>query len=408
VTTGLRFGMAVRYARHAGLIAFAGAALALADGIAPPLRVASYSNEVEGSLVRAIVGLREQGLKRALSEVDEMLARNPNYKLGYLIKGDLLMASAGQPVAFTANGAPPADVLPLRDEARVRVKRYLETPPPTAELPATLLQLAPNQQHALVIDTSTNRIFVFANDLGRPRYVTDFYISLGKNGVEKQREGDQKTPIGVYTLLPMKDKLPEFYGPGAYPLSYPNEWDKVNGRSGHGIWLHGTPSETYARPPWATDGCVVLTNEDLAKLSKYVDVSRTPVVIGPAVQWRAANQWEAEREAFLSDFQRWRKDWESLDTDRYLSHYSREFRSAQRDYTGWSAKKRQVTAGKTWIKVGVNDVSLFEYPGERDLVMVSFEQDYRSNNLSKRTFKRQFWAREDGHWRIVHEAVVGS
>ncbi|HEX4779493.1 MAG TPA: L,D-transpeptidase family protein [Usitatibacter sp.] len=407
MTKGLQLSQAMRYARHAGLIAFAGAAIALADGIAPPLRVASYSNEVEGSLVRAIVGLREHGLKQALSEVDEMLARNPNYKLGYLIKGDLLMASAGQPVAFTSNGAPPADVLPLREEARVRMKRYLDAPP-TAELPATLLQLAPNQQHALVIDTSTNRIFVFANDLGRPRYVTDFYISLGRNGVEKQREGDQKTPIGVYTLLPMKDKLPEFYGPGAYPLTYPTEWDKVNGRSGHGIWLHGTPAETYARPPWATDGCVVLTNEDLAKLRKYVDVTRTPVVISPGVEWRAPNQWEAEREAFLADFTTWRKDWESLDSGRYLSHYSRDFRSAQRDYAGWSAKKRQVTAGKTWIKVGVNDMSLFEYPGEENLVMVSFEQDYRSNNLSKRTFKRQFWAREDGHWRIVHEAVVGS
>ncbi len=407
MTQGTALRRAVRHARHAGLIAFAVAATALADGTSPPLHLAAYSNEVEGSLVRAIVGLREHGLKRALSEVDEMLARNPNYKLGYMIKGDLLMASAGQPVAFTSKGAPPADALPLQDEARVRVKRYLDAPP-TSELPASLLTLAPQQQHALVIDTSTSRLFVFANDLGRPRYVTDFYISLGRNGVEKQREGDQKTPIGVYTLLAMKNKLPEFYGPGAYPLTYPNEWDKVNGRSGHGIWVHGTPSETYARAPWATDGCVVLTNEDLAKLRKYVDVTRTPVVIGPAVEWRAPNQWEAEREAFLADFTSWRQDWESLNTDRYLAHYSREFRSPRSDYAGWSAKKRQVTSGKTWIKVGVNDMSLFEYPGERDLVMVSFEQEYRSNNLSTRTQKRQFWAREDGHWRIVHEAVVGS
>jgi murein L,D-transpeptidase YafK len=132
------------------------------------------------------------------------------------------------------------------------------------------------------------------------------------------------------------------------------------------------------------------------------------VVIGPAVQWRAPNQWEAEREGFMSDFTSWRKDWESLNAERYLSHYSRDFRSARRDYASWSAKKRAVTEGKTWIKVGIKDMSLFEYPGERDLMMVSFEQEYRSNNLSTRTQKRQFWARENGHWRIVHEAVVGS
>ena len=58
--------------------------------------------------------------------------------------------------------------------------------------------------------------------------------------------------------------------------------------------------------------------------------------------------------------------------------------------------------------MGVSDVSLFEYPGSRDLMMVSFEQDYRSNNLSNRTSKRQYWSREGGQWRIVHEAVVTS
>ena len=393
--------------RRIAVLVFAAAAISLADGAdAPALSPAGYSNEVESLLVRTIVSMREQGLKQALTDVDQLLARNPNYKLGYLIKGDLLMASAGQPVAFASTSASPESVQPLQDEARVRMKRYLDAPP-VSYLPAPLLQLAPRQTHALLIDTSRSRIFVFANDLGRPRYVADFYISLGKNGIDKQREGDQKTPIGIYTLLPMKNKLPEFYGPGAYPLTYPNEWDVVNGRSGHGIWMHGTPAATYARPPWTTDGCVVLTNEDLARVRRYVDVTRTPVVIG-TVEWRPPDQWEAEREAILTALDKWKGDWESLDTARYLSNYSQNFRTENHDYAAWSAKKRLVNSGKTWVKVGVRDVSLFEYPGERDLMMVSFLQDYRSNNLSKTTLKRQFWTREGGQWRIVHETVVGS
>ncbi len=317
------------------------------------------------------------------------------------------MALAGQPVAFASTTASVASVAPLQDEARVRMKRYLDAPP-VDFLPAPLLQLSEKQSHALLIDTSRSRLFVYANDLGRPRYVTDFYISLGKNGIDKSREGDQKTPIGIYTLLALKDKLPDFYGPGAYPLTYPNDWDRINGRNGHGIWLHGTPSETYARPPWATDGCVVLTNEDLARLSKYVDVSRTPVVIGQSVEWHDPRQWEAEREGVLAAFGRWKADWESLDTQRYLANYSTHFRTERRDFATWSARKRHVTAGKTWIKVGVNDLSVFAYPGSGDLMMITFEQDYRSNNLSNRTLKRQFWAREGGRWRIVHEAVVSS
>ena len=118
-----------------------------------------------------------------------------------------------------------------------------------------------------------------------------------KYGVEKEREGDMKTPIGVYTVTADKERVPDLYGPRAFPLSYPNDWDRVQGRRGHGIWLHGTPSGTYSRPPWATDGCVVLTNDDLAKLTRYVDVSHTPVVISPSIQWRDRRAWEAEREA---------------------------------------------------------------------------------------------------------------
>ena len=386
------------------------AAGAIADGsgggaIAIPAMV--FSNEAEGALVRALTGLREQGLKTAMAEVDRMLERNPNYKLAHMIQGDLLMASAGKPVAFASRGASIESVAPLQDEARVRMKRYLDAPP-VNYLPAPLLQLSARQSHVLLIDTTRSRLFVYANDLGRPRYVTDFYISLGKNGVDKTREGDQKTPLGVYTIVAQKEKLPDFYGREAFPISYPNEWDRANGRDGHGIWLHGTPSDTYARPPRATDGCVVLTNEDLARLSKYVDVSRTPVVIGESIEWRSPEQWEADRGSFLKAFSQWKTDWESLDTTRYLSNYSAHFRSKDRDLDAWSSSKRKVNSGKKWVKIGVNDMSLFAYPGTPGLMMITFEQDYRSNNMSKRTVKRQYWSREGSHWRIVHETVVNS
>ena len=404
VSSGRRTGFAQRLL----LVSFATAASALADGsgsVHVPLAGPAFANEVEGSLVRAIVGLKEHGLRQAMGEIDRALASNPNFRLGHLIRGDLLMARAGKPMVFASSMATSADVAPLQDEARARVHRYVDAPP-VDYLPASLMQLAPSQTHALLVDTSRSRLFVYANDDGRPRYVTDFYISLGKNGVEKQREGDQKTPLGVYTILSTKEKLPDFYGPRAFPLSYPNDWDKLQGRDGHGIWFHGTPSETYSRPPWATDGCVVLANDDLAKLTRFVDVSRTPVVIGQAVEWRDARQWQQEREAFLSAFARWRSDWESLDMNRYFAHYSAQFRSESRDLATWKAKKRRTNAGKSWVKVGVEEMSFFAYPGARDMMMVTFEQDYRSSNLANRTVKRQYWVREGGDWRILHEALV--
>ncbi|HUP98248.1 MAG TPA: L,D-transpeptidase family protein [Usitatibacter sp.] len=397
----------LRSASRIVLAAFCMVATAIADGGGGGAMRAgpAFANEVEGSLVRAIVGLREAGLKTAMGEIDKALDRNPNYRLAHMVKGDMLMARAGKPVAFASLAADHASVAPLQDEARVRLQRYLDAPR-VDYLPAPVVQLAESQSHVLLVDTSRSRLFVYANDLGRPRYVTDFYISLGKNGVEKSREGDQKTPIGVYRITSARERLPDFYGPGAYPIDYPNDWDRMNGRKGHGIWLHGTPSATYARPPWATDGCIVLTNDDLAKLTKYVDVSRTPVVIGHAVEWQDMRRWEADREAFLAAFTQWRKDWESRDLERYFTHYSGGFRTESRDLASWKVSKRRSNSGKAWIKVGVNDLSLFAYPGAKDLMMVTFEQDYRSNNLSNRTVKRQYWVREPAGWRIVHEAVV--
>jgi murein L,D-transpeptidase YafK len=384
----------------AAAIADGGGSLTVSVRAGPAL-----ANEIEGSLVRAIVGLSEAGLKSALGEIDKAIDRNPNYKLAHLVRGDMLMARAGKPVAFASLSASSASTAPLQDEARVRLNRYLDGPR-VDDLPAPVLQLAQTQAHVLVIDTSRSRLFVYANDLGRPRYVTDFYISLGKNGVEKTREGDQKTPLGVYRIISAREKLPDFYGPGAYPLDYPNDWDKIQGRRGHGIWLHGTPSETYARPPWATDGCIVLTNDDLAKLTRYVDVSRTPVVIGQAVQWQASDRWEGDRAAFLADFNRWKVDWESRDLERYFGHYSADFRTERRGLGAWKSQKRKTNSGKAWIKVGVENMSVFAYPGATNTMMVTFEQDYRSNNLSNRTVKRQYWVREAPGWRIVHESVI--
>jgi murein L,D-transpeptidase YafK len=386
----------------AALLAMASPLVGAGDGLPAP----AFASEVEASLVRTIMGLRESGLRQALSEIDLALAKTPNFRLGHLVRGDLLMARSGNPVAFGPQAAAGlASMAPLQEEARARFKRYLDAPPGD-HLPLPVMQLAPDQPHAILIDTSRSRLFVFANRDGAPHYVTDFYISLGKNGVEKQREGDQKTPLGVYTIVSSKEKLPDFYGTGAYPISYPNEWDRLSGRNGHGIWLHGTPSETYSRPPYATDGCVVLANEDLTRLSRYVQIGRTPVVISAGVEWVAPAQWDGSRREFLAAFEKWRTDWESLDTDRYLSHYSRQFRTEGKDFAAWSERKRKVNAGKTWAKVGVTELSVLGSPSAEELVVVTFAQDYRSSNLSNRTLKRQYWTREAGRWRIVFETVI--
>jgi murein L,D-transpeptidase YafK len=101
--------------------------------------------------------------------------------------------------------------------------------------------------------------------------------------------------------------------------------------------------------------------------------------------------------------EQWRRDWESLNTDRYLTHYSTSFTSGAQDFRAFSQQKRQVNHGKKWVKVKLDRVSMFLYPGKERLAVVSFDQDYSSNNLNNRMRKRQYWIREGASWKIVYE-----
>ena len=262
-----------------------------------------------------------------------------------------------------------------------------------------------DQKYAVVVDTGRSRLYVFQNVGNRPQLVSDYYISIGKRGAEKAREGDQKTPIGAYHVtasLPRK-KLTDFYGSGAFPINYPNEWDKRMGRNGHGIWLHGTPSDTYSRPPRSSDGCVVLANGDLDALADNLQIGKTPVLISERIEWVSHDQVASDRKEFLDSLERWRSDWESKATEKYLSHYSRQFSSADQNLSTWSANKKKINESKTWIKLSLSNISAVRSPGKEELVVVSFDQDYRSNNLNNQMRKMQYWVREGGNWRIVYE-----
>jgi murein L,D-transpeptidase YafK len=263
----------------------------------------------------------------------------------------------------------------------------------------------------LLVDSENSRMYVYKNVDGAPRHVADFYISVGKNGLVKEREGDQRTPLGVYqvTSSVAREKLIDFYGPGAFPINYPNEWDKRSAKTGSGIWIHGTPSSTYSRPPRASDGCVVLTNEDFAKISQFVNPGATPVVIASSVKWQSPEEWREARAALTASLSGWKSDWESLNTEKYLAHYSNKFDADGKNFASWADNKRRINAGKNFVKVDISNLSVFEYPLAPDMppmVMVTFDQDYKSSNNSSKMKKRQYWQRDGAQWKIIYEAAA--
>jgi murein L,D-transpeptidase YafK len=362
----------------------------------------------EDRLSAVFQAIEANRLEEALKRVDALIRDHPNFRLAHLVRGDVLLARA-QPLQTFGNvgkNVAPDKVDALRAEALARLKGVRQRPTED-RVPRQLLQLHADQKHALLVDSRRSRLYVFANAEGKPRLVADYYVTLGKNGVDKAREGDQKTPIGVYHVtanLPRK-KLTDFYGSGAFPINYPNEWDRRLGRNGHGIWLHGVPSDVYSRAPRASDGCIVLANADLDSVARFVQVGLTPVIIADEVEWAAAAAVEAERKSLGAALEQWRLDWQSRDSDKYLSHYAPKFSAGKQDLAAWSKHKRAVNAGKKWIKVGVSRVSMFAYPRERDFVVVTFDQDYRSDRLSNQMRKRQYWVKEGARWKILYEGA---
>ncbi len=391
------------------------AAIAAATTVSPALATpqppqkpqpTTYSDSgPEPQLARILAAIEQNKLDSALQQTEALLKQYPNFRLAHLIKGDLLLAR-GKPLATFGNAknAPEEKLTDLREEAVARLKAYRDRPSDAGYVPRYLLQMQSDQKHAIVIDTQKARLYLYQNDNGRPRFVADYYISYGKLGAGKMREGDKRTPTGVYhvTSSLSTKKLGDFYGSGAFPINYPNEWDKRQGRNGYGIWLHGTPSDTYSRPPKASDGCVVLSNADLNALAKNLQIGLTPVIISNSIEWLSHDDWQNERTGLNKKIDEWRADWESRDVGRYLKHYSTKFRTKEQTYEQFAQQKRQVNAGKEWVKVKLSNVSMFRDPKD-ELVVVTFEQDYQSNNLNNQMRKRQYWIHEDGTWKIVFE-----
>ena len=180
-----------------------------------------------------------------------------------------------------------------------------------------------------------------------------------------------------------REQLADFYGTAAFPLNYPNEWDKRRRRTGSGIWLHGVPSDTFSRAPQASDGCVVLTNQDLDAIGRHVQVGLTPVIISNGIEWVPLQSIGSVRQELGGALEQWRRDWESRSVDRYLAHYSRAFRSGKQDYRGFVRQKRKAGNSRQVIKVNVDRVSMNAVrkhvavaPGSDDIA-IGIERDYR-------------------------------
>lgn len=140
---------------------------------------------------------------------------------------------------------------------------------------------------SIVID----RVFVDKSDrilklMSNGKAIRSYRIALGGSpSGHKQQEGDQRTPVGIYTL---DYKNENSIAHRSIHISYPNDEDKARAQSlgvnpGGDIMIHGQMNGfgylgwLNQRRDW-TDGCIAVANDEMGEIMDAVTLG-TPIEI---------------------------------------------------------------------------------------------------------------------------------
>lgn len=348
--------------------------------------------------------------RQALHQATKLTQDLPHFQLAQLVYGDLLAART-RPV--NTIGDVPENLAPnassslqeLREESQRRLKALRDRPLP-GTVPSQFWALSSKSRHAIAVDASRSRLYLLENTPAGLILVDDYYISVGKAGTSKVFEGDQRTPLGIYYITSRLDpaSLKEFYGSGALPLNYPNVLDAKLGKTGSGIWLHGTPPNQYVRAPQASDGCIVLANPDLASIAKIVEPRTTPVVITNQLKWVKPAELRAQSKVFENTLYAWRNAKTSGKIPNILSFYATDFSNSGKNLAQWTPTLKAELAKIQGRTVQLKDISYLYWNDSNDTMVVTFGEV--AEGIRTGWTKRQYWIKQGSQWKIFYEGVL--
>lgn len=348
--------------------------------------------------------------RQALLEAEVLVRQFPNFQLAQLVLGDLLAVRARPLGTF---GDVPEELgkvsvqnlQELRSEAQLRIAAIKQRPVPGA-VPAQFLKLSALNKHAIAVDVSKARLYLFEHKAGAVRLVADYYVSIGKAGDAKSSEGDQRTPLGLYFITSNLDPkgLKDLYGSGALPINYPNAYDVRRGKTGSGIWLHGTPAKQFSRAPQATDGCVAVANPDLVRIIRTVEIQSTPVLIAKRLKWVQQQALSTESASFNATVERWAATKSSGDMPGLLSHYAADFAADGKTLQEHQKHLQQEVGRLAGRMLRLSDVSVLGWSEDAQVRVVTFAET--TAGLRGHRVMRQYWEQRGKAWQIVYETVL--
>ena len=401
----------------------AGAAAPRAVAASSPF-IGAFKGSPESRLIGIYRAIGRQQPDVALDAAAALTRDVPGFRLAQLVYADLLATRTGNTAGFGAAGAASAsspavaaEIAELRDEAQQRL-HALQERPPAGQVPAEFITLPKAIHHAIAVDTTRSRLYLFENGPQGLRLVSDHYVSVGKQGVDKTVEGDQRTPLGVYFVSDRvgQGSLGEAFGAGAMQLNYPNLFDQLHGRTGSGIYVHGVPFNTYSRPPRDSDGCVTLANDELVMLMNTVPVHDTPVIITRQIHWVSDDAARLHRAEILDAVNRWQSVRARDDAGALQAFYAPGAAPevpAAPPAPPPPQPRVVMVKGKRHVfpapavqpdPVVFDNLSVMTWSDAKETMVVTFNE--RGARTHRETALRQYWERDASKWKIVAEGTV--
>lgn len=198
---------------------------------------------------------------------------------------------------------------------------------------------------------------------------------------DKEVEGDLKTPVGFYELGHKFNPGDPYYGPFAFATTYPNLLDKVQGKTGGGIWIHGYPLDGTRLDEFKTRGCIALFNENLEEFAKVVQDKKVFAMTEEKEKVRAKKEDIA---ALLADLFAWKLAWTDSDINTYLNFYDeKQFKRFDKmKFEQFASMKKSIFSRKEDKKIKFSDINISPYPNVENETMyrISFYEDYYTKN----------------------------
>lgn len=278
--------------------------------------------------------------------------------------------------------------------------------PPTGKLPHALLSLTSESgnfsQYAFLVDKKARTLTVWQNAGDTIKLIGAWPADIGRAQGDKLAEGDFKTPEGVYFFQTSRDGHVvdyNLYGDRIFTLDYPNYFDKLDGKTGQGIWFHAIPeTKSLLR---GSRGCVVVRNKVINELAKYIELKRTPMLVVNEVEYLEPAKWNALKSDLNSWLETWRSAWGGKDLDTYMSFYGERFSGNGMSRAKWRRYKKSLADRYKFINVDLKDVQIFN---QGPKVVFRFLQSYKSDQKVDYGAKILYALKNsDNRWEIIGE-----